>query len=263
MRIMQFHKLVRRCPQTAFTLTEVLIVVAILAVIMALVLPVFARAREKSRQTTCLNNLKQLGQATLQYVQDYDEQMYPYEYNGPSGPGDRITWEYYSDYVSTHPNDYKRGLLYPYVKNENAFHCPDAAGFEGVSGGNSGSYGLNTYLSVHLNGTEATGIPLSSAEANAETILITDAASVSNGKLHGNDIIDSPGGGARDVHGLHNQFANVVWLDAHVKAMKPVCGKITAAGCFIDSLDLGTILRGPYTGDKKLDDYYYELVKPN
>src|SRR5580704_7489517 len=59
-----------------FTLIELLVVIAIIAILAAILFPVFAQAREKARQTSCISNLKQIGLATLQYVQDYDE-TYP------------------------------------------------------------------------------------------------------------------------------------------------------------------------------------------
>jgi prepilin-type N-terminal cleavage/methylation domain-containing protein/prepilin-type processing-associated H-X9-DG protein len=59
-----------------FTLIELLVVIAIIAILAAILFPVFAQAREKARQTSCISNLKQIGLATLQYAQDYDE-TYP------------------------------------------------------------------------------------------------------------------------------------------------------------------------------------------
>jgi len=58
-----------------FTLIELLVVIAIIAILAAILFPVFARAREKARQTTCTSNLKQIGLATMMYVQDYDERF--------------------------------------------------------------------------------------------------------------------------------------------------------------------------------------------
>lgn len=58
-----------------FTLIELLVVIAIIAILAAILFPVFAQAREKARQTSCLSNSKQLATATLMYNQDYDETM--------------------------------------------------------------------------------------------------------------------------------------------------------------------------------------------
>jgi len=59
--------------KVGFTLIELLVVIAIIAILAAILFPVFAKVRDKARQTTCLNNEKQMGLATLEYVQDYDE----------------------------------------------------------------------------------------------------------------------------------------------------------------------------------------------
>ncbi len=89
-----------------FTLIELLVVIAIIAILAAILFPVFARAREKARQTTCLSNVKQLCLGMLMYAQDYDERLpfYPY--------GDD-PWLY------TWPI-----TIQAYVKNEQVLNCP-------------------------------------------------------------------------------------------------------------------------------------------
>jgi len=64
-----------------FTLIELLVVIAIIAILAAILFPVFARAREKARQSSCLSNVKQLDLAVQMYIQDYDE-MLPYGQGG-------------------------------------------------------------------------------------------------------------------------------------------------------------------------------------
>jgi prepilin-type N-terminal cleavage/methylation domain-containing protein/prepilin-type processing-associated H-X9-DG protein len=93
-----------------FTLIELLVVIAIIAILAAILFPVFAKAREKARQTSCLSNLKQMGLGMYQYAQDYDE-SYPFVYAGPPNPANRMIW---SD------------LIQPYEKNTQICRCPSA-----------------------------------------------------------------------------------------------------------------------------------------
>ncbi|MEO7719814.1 MAG: DUF1559 domain-containing protein [Capsulimonas sp.] len=116
--------------QSGFTLIELLVVIAIIAILAAILFPVFAQAREKARQASCLSNMKQLGLATMQYVQDNDE-AYPLAVM-PDGTSWTLT-------------------ILPYIKTLNVFMCPDdskagrapaAQSWQGVWS----SYGANTFL---------------------------------------------------------------------------------------------------------------------
>ena len=99
--------------RSGFTLIELLVVIAIIAILAAILFPVFAKAREKARQTSCLSNVKQWALASMMYAQDYDEVTVPtYSYN-PAGPmtgcGNLMGWWQ---------------MLEPYVKNTQLLVCP-------------------------------------------------------------------------------------------------------------------------------------------
>lgn len=87
-----------------FTLIELLVVIAIIAILAAILFPVFARAREKARQTSCLSNIKQLGLGLNMYCQDYDERMCLWS-PGVEGAG----WT---------------KVVQPYTKNLQLLYCP-------------------------------------------------------------------------------------------------------------------------------------------
>jgi len=95
-----------------FTLIELLVVIAIIAILAAILFPVFAKVREKARQTSCLSNEKQLGLAFAQYYEDYDEKW-------PSGAIGGV--------AATTPQDGCGwvGTIYPYVKSTGLLKCPD------------------------------------------------------------------------------------------------------------------------------------------
>jgi len=237
-----------------FTLIELLVVIAIISILSAILFPVFARARESARRTSCMSNMKQIGLGIMMYVQDYDEH-YPMGWYGDvvqtqsgtpgayfntcdpsacsgSGIGHFITW---------------MDLVYPYVKSVQVFQCPSSTDPSfGSPAGPAADYWLNgaygntttgsTMDSLRYHYTAynydtnltliGTGTPMSAIERPAETLMIYEDSG--QGKNY-----DSPynirgqsqfwannatsGGGYTTEVQPHLGGANIAFGDGHVK----------------------------------------------
>jgi prepilin-type N-terminal cleavage/methylation domain-containing protein/prepilin-type processing-associated H-X9-DG protein len=158
----------------AFTLIELLVVIAIIAILAGILFPVFARARENARRSSCMSNVKQLSLAVLMYSQDYDEKLPPAYANGaPSGM------------------DWWGPIIQPYIKNIQVYFCPSDYTQSSTSNYNASSvsYGWNYYflqnkpLGDDLHG----GASLASIDAVSQTVLLGD----SNGETTGSPPVPS------------------------------------------------------------------------
>ena len=126
----------RTRPASGFTLIELLVVIAIIAVLAAILFPVFAKAREKARQTSCLSDAKQLGLGFMQYVQD-NEEMLPVTVCGGACSLGGNTYHNWADQI------------YPYVKSPGVYSCASDVPNENPedhftwTGGTSQTFGPN------------------------------------------------------------------------------------------------------------------------
>jgi prepilin-type N-terminal cleavage/methylation domain-containing protein/prepilin-type processing-associated H-X9-DG protein len=153
-----------------FTLIELLVVIAIIAILAAILFPVFAQARAKARQATCLSNQKQIGTGFMMYVQDYDETFPPTDYDLP-GPV-RVTW-------TTLVNPYIKASGNTETKNQrkSVFVCPNVdqavadPTWEGINGAVGSrallSYGTNRYLMPNYRGLAPGTAPGSRGPVNS------------------------------------------------------------------------------------------------
>jgi prepilin-type processing-associated H-X9-DG protein/prepilin-type N-terminal cleavage/methylation domain-containing protein len=118
----------RRDP--AFTLVELLVVIAVIAILAALIMPALARAKEKGRHTICLNNLKQIGTAFLLYVDEREDTFPGAAAAMPMNPAreDWIYWNYNDPAVGPYPgrNDIRNSAIAPFTGgfNPTLFRCP-------------------------------------------------------------------------------------------------------------------------------------------
>jgi prepilin-type N-terminal cleavage/methylation domain-containing protein/prepilin-type processing-associated H-X9-DG protein len=166
-----------------FTLIELLVVIAIIAILAAILFPVFARARENARRSSCQSNMKNIGLAFQQYLQDYDELF-------PQG-------------VVTYNAGWASYELQPYIKSTQVFTCPsDSAG----SSTAPYSYGYNSLV-----GPAASGINQSSLAASALTVLNYEVTALANSvQVIGTTVA------AADAK-RHLDGSNFSFTDGHVK----------------------------------------------
>lgn len=186
--------------QRGFTLIELLVVIAIIAILASILFPVFARARSKARQTTCLSNVRQLMTAVLTYTDDYDETLVPGAFPWPAAAGGG-NWETGGWQV----------VIKPYLKNPQVLICPDVKSKYCSYGWNLQRFGY-AYFSFGYGWCSSLG----SIEDPASVVLIGDHEPSAK-----RDYLDTvylyATYGIGYLPNLHNGGGNYGFCDGHAK----------------------------------------------
>ena len=216
-----------------FTLIELLVVIAIIAILAAILFPVFAQAREKARQTSCLSNLKNLGTAVMLYTDDNHE-TYPMSY-GPAPKSQDWYWP---------------GKLFAYTKDWAVYSCPS---FWNTYVGNAGpdyadtndcqawwanyhGYGANPWIMGYYgngSGFPTSGVKAARVKSPSNVAVVYDARYSITSDIdmanNGNYGTYLPGAGSAGItanglsgddlsdfnDGRHNSGINIAYADGH------------------------------------------------
>jgi prepilin-type N-terminal cleavage/methylation domain-containing protein/prepilin-type processing-associated H-X9-DG protein len=219
--------------KAGFTLIELLVVIAIIAILASILFPVFGRARENARRSSCQSNLKQIGLGIMQYSQDYDERMISGRMSLNNADNVGGNWQV---------------MLQPYVKSYQLFQCPSNTSnsfdmYDGQDSGNPSKTKVSYVAPVEAGVCPGTGCngaafgsrgsagPNMSDFANvAQTIMVADGNTANTDMRLTADFWKTmtalgTNNGANTLPALfagHLSTMNCLFVDGHVKAMRPL-----------------------------------------
>jgi prepilin-type N-terminal cleavage/methylation domain-containing protein/prepilin-type processing-associated H-X9-DG protein len=209
MQTVTFIPIIGKSKVKAFTLIELLVVIAIIAILAAILFPVFGRARENARRSSCMSNLKQIGLGLVQYSQDYDERMVPVGRTA----------------VGYHAGRY----LDPYIKSQQIWKCPsstrnpNAVWTDFTYPDYIGNYGIMALTENTTAGPGYSAYPVSIAaiQNTATTIAFGESTSTTSvGSQAFTAPPTLPANWTRLNKTIHLEMANYLFADGHVKSLK-------------------------------------------
>lgn len=222
-----------------FTLIELLVVIAIIAILAAILFPVFARARENARRSSCASNLKQIGLGIMQYTQDYDEKYPQFQDTSGGGAG------YAGPITIAGQQNNPFYTSQPYVKSYQIFRCPSAPD---TSSGDPGIYPGTSYLPNGVIFRE-TGLGVAVVPNSAEVITYQEYKAVSYNIFARPGFLSAVGPNVTawqtvNYNNLHMDGGNLLFADGHVKFRKH------SATCVADyGLDPATLVGDQACGE--------------
>ena len=221
----------RRETRNGFTLIELLVIIAIISLLVAVLLPVFAQARAKAYQAQCASNLRQIGLALAMYAQDNDETLMPGQHRLTPQPGTPLPASPASFYGGW------AGPGYAYVRAPGVFRCPTDASPDGTVG-TEPAWAVTYFFSSELGaGAVPGGLPLSAIGYPDRTIIVAEVTAIAGSSSsvvrlqnpaeqesrYANRFTATGGGADR-----HQGGRNFLLADGHVRRLRP--GAVSTAG---------------------------------